>query len=158
MNKIFTMSQNYFEAWIKPQPISIQIWIGLIKQRLHGGTGFEILTCSTKLYWRGKHLDYWSTRVPGLCTHVMKVKYFPNGELLDTAFPTVMSPTWRIITHGLELLKQGIIWRIGNGECQYMAPRLDSDDGFVHDLWGCWRSCRLRGVLFQFFVILRISF
>ena len=50
-----------------------------------------------------------------LCAKLLKAKYFPNGDLLDTAFPTQVSPTWRAIMHGLELLKKGAIWRVGRG-------------------------------------------
>jgi len=34
---------------------------------------------------------------------------------VDTAFSSKTSPTWQAIVHGLELLKQGIIWRVGDG-------------------------------------------
>jgi hypothetical protein len=44
----------------------------------------------------------------------MKAKYYPIGELVDTAFPMDVLPTWRAVMHGLELLKKGIIWRIGS--------------------------------------------
>jgi hypothetical protein len=54
--------------------------------------------------------------LPGsLCAQLMKAKYFPNGDLLDTAFPTQVSPTWKAIMHGLDLLKKGAIWRVGSG-------------------------------------------
>jgi hypothetical protein len=46
---------------------------------------------------------------------MLKAKYYPMGELVDTTFPTEVSPTWRAIMHGLELLKKGIIWRIQSG-------------------------------------------
>jgi hypothetical protein len=51
-----------------------------------------------------------------LCAQLLKAKYYPRGELVDTVFPADASPTWRSITYGLELLKEGIIWRIGSGE------------------------------------------
>jgi len=41
-----------------------------------------------------------------LCAKLMKAKYFPNGDLLYTAFPSQTSPTWKAIMHGLELLKK----------------------------------------------------
>jgi hypothetical protein len=51
-----------------------------------------------------------------LCARVLKAKYFPNGSLLDTAFPSDSSASWKGVEHGLALLKKGIIWRVGNGE------------------------------------------
>jgi hypothetical protein len=50
-----------------------------------------------------------------LCARVLKSKYYPNGNLLDTVFSSDASPVWRGIEFGLELLKKGLIWRIGNG-------------------------------------------
>lgn len=51
-----------------------------------------------------------------LCARVLKAKYFPNGSLIDTTFSSNVSPTWRAIIYGLELLKKGIIWRVDNGQ------------------------------------------
>lgn len=50
-----------------------------------------------------------------LCARVLNSKYYPNGDLLDTVFASDASPTWRGIEFGLELLKKGLIWRVGNG-------------------------------------------
>lgn len=50
-----------------------------------------------------------------LCARVLKAKYYPHGSLIDTVFGCNFSASWRGIMHGLELLKQGLIWRIGNG-------------------------------------------
>ena len=33
----------------------------------------------------------------------------------DTVFSGNASPTWQGIQHGLELLKKGIVWRVGDG-------------------------------------------
>jgi hypothetical protein len=49
-----------------------------------------------------------------LCARMLKAKYYPNGELVDTVFPGEASPTWRAIEHGLDLVKRGIIWRISS--------------------------------------------
>ncbi|EEE56362.1 hypothetical protein OsJ_05493 [Oryza sativa Japonica Group] len=50
-----------------------------------------------------------------LCARLLKAKYYPNGSLIDTAFPSNTSPTWKGIEHGLELLKRGLIWRVRDG-------------------------------------------
>lgn len=51
-----------------------------------------------------------------LCARVLKSKYYPKGDLLDTVFASDASQAWRGIDHGLELLKKGLIWRVGNGK------------------------------------------
>lgn len=48
-----------------------------------------------------------------LCARVLKSKYYPRGELMDTVFASDASQAWRGIEHGLELLKKGLIWRVG---------------------------------------------
>jgi hypothetical protein len=53
---------------------------------------------------------------PGsLCARVLKARYYPSGELIDTVFAGNPSSTWTTISHGLDLLKKGVIWRVGNG-------------------------------------------
>jgi hypothetical protein len=70
-----------------------------------------------------------------LCARVLKGKYFPNRELVDTAFPKQVSPTWRATEHRLKLVKKGIIWRIGSGR--------ESTYGGIH---GCCDSRHLGSV------------
>jgi hypothetical protein len=50
-----------------------------------------------------------------LRAHVLKAQYYQHGELIDTVFTGNPSSTWTTISHGLELLKKGVIWRVGNG-------------------------------------------
>ena len=51
-----------------------------------------------------------------LCARLLKAKYYPHGNLADTAFIQNASPCWQGICHGLDLLKKGIVWRIGVGD------------------------------------------
>jgi hypothetical protein len=46
---------------------------------------------------------------------MLKAKYYPNGDLVDTVFLGEASLTWRAIEHGLELAKKWIIWCIRSG-------------------------------------------
>jgi hypothetical protein len=50
-----------------------------------------------------------------LCAKLLKAKYYPHTELVDAVFPSDASQTWKLIVYGLELLKEGIIWRVGSG-------------------------------------------
>jgi len=89
-------------------------WEKFIKCKGHGGLGF----CDFKLFnqallarqaWRLIEFP------ESLCARLMKAKYFPNGNLLDTACPKQVSETWKAIMYGLDLLKKGTIWRVGSG-------------------------------------------
>ena len=51
-----------------------------------------------------------------LAARLMKEIYYPRGNLVDTVLRREASPVWQGIEHDLEILKQGIIWRIGDGE------------------------------------------
>ena len=49
-----------------------------------------------------------------LFASVLRSKYYLKGHLPNTVFSSDASPVWRGIEHGVELLKKGIIWRVGN--------------------------------------------
>lgn len=89
-------------------------WEKLTSPKTFGGMGFRDIKCFNQALlarqaWR------LLTMPDSLCARILKAKYYPHGNLLDTAFPSVSSPTWKAIEHGLQLLKDGVIWRIGNG-------------------------------------------
>ena len=69
-------------------------------------------------------------RPDSLCACLLKARYYPSGQLLDTVFPGSGSEVWKGILHGLELIKKGVIWRVGNNGrrstypyCQACLPR-----------------------------------
>lgn len=91
------------------------MWECLTKPKCCGGLGFRDYRLFNQALlarqaWR--LLEFPNS----LCARVLKAKYFPNGSLIDTTFSSNVSPTWRAIIYGLELLKKGIIWRVGNGQ------------------------------------------
>jgi hypothetical protein len=43
-------------------------------------------------------------------------KYCPDGDLMKAREGPGISYTWRSIVRGIQALKEGIIWRVGNGE------------------------------------------
>ncbi|CAD6237159.1 unnamed protein product [Miscanthus lutarioriparius] len=47
---------------------------------------------------------------------VLRGKYFPNGDFLTATKRRHCSETWRAILHGRDVLKKGLIMRIGPGE------------------------------------------
>jgi hypothetical protein len=52
-----------------------------------------------------------------LGANVLKARYYKDGELLSMSCPKRASFTLRSIIHGIDLLKTGIVWRIGDGSC-----------------------------------------
>lgn len=51
-----------------------------------------------------------------LCAQVLRAKYYPDGDLLSASEQHEVSYSWCSILRGIGALKQGLIWRIGNGE------------------------------------------
>jgi hypothetical protein len=89
-------------------------WEKFTNSKSDGGLGFrDIQLFNQALLAR----QAWGLieRPDSLCARVLKAKYYPNGYLLDTAFPVNQSITWKAIVHGLELLKKGVCWRVGSG-------------------------------------------
>jgi hypothetical protein len=50
-----------------------------------------------------------------LCAQVLRAKYYPSGDIMNAELKKGSSYTWHIIWVGLQTLKKGIIWRVGNG-------------------------------------------
>jgi len=97
-----------------------------------------------------------------LFARLLKAKYYPSGQLLDTVFPNTGLIVWKGILHGLELLKKGVIWRVGDGASirtwrdpwipratpfKPITPKRTSGWNRVSDFLdanGTWRMDRLR--------------
>jgi hypothetical protein len=56
------------------------------------------------------------TNPESLCARVLKARYFKDSDILQASCPKGGSYTWRSIIHGRDLLKKGLIWRIGDGK------------------------------------------
>jgi hypothetical protein len=89
-------------------------WSQLTKSKNAGGLGFRDMKAFNQALLARQAWRLIDNPV-SLCARVLKAKYYPNGCLMDTVFSGNASPTWRAIEHGLELLKEGLVWRIGNG-------------------------------------------
>lgn len=50
-----------------------------------------------------------------LIYRVLKERYFPDGDLLGAIAKPGISYSWRSILRGIDLLKEGLIWRVGDG-------------------------------------------
>ncbi|KAJ1269253.1 hypothetical protein BS78_07G196800, partial [Paspalum vaginatum] len=89
-------------------------WHGLVLKKCQGGLGFKDMrafnqTMLARQAWRLLE------KPDSLCAKLLKARYFPRCSILDSIRSANASTTWQAVLHGLELLKQGLIWRIGNG-------------------------------------------
>lgn len=123
---VFKMSQGFCDKYEKlirdfwwgeengHRKVHWMSWEKMIKPKRGGGIGFRDMKLFNQALlarqaWRLLQ------RPDSLCARVLKSKYYPHGELLDTVFASEASPVWRGIEFGLELLKAGTVWRIRNG-------------------------------------------
>jgi hypothetical protein len=119
-------------------------WDKVTRPKAYGGTGFRDLQMFNQALlarqaWR--LID----SPDSLCARLLKARYYPSAHLLYTAFIQNQSQTWQGIVHGLELLKEGIIWRIGTGSSVNFfrdnwlprpgALKLDGKKGHSHRKW-----------------------
>ena len=89
-------------------------WEMLLRPKEEGGLGFRDLyefniVMLARQAWR-------MLANPGsLCARVLKALYFPTSSLLEAVTKPGISYRWRSILKGVSLLKEGLIWRIGDG-------------------------------------------
>ena len=140
-------------------------WEGLTQHKSVGGMGIRDLHLFNKamLGKQGWHLI---TRPDSLCARVLKGRYFHDENFLDSTRKKHASHTWRAILTGREVLKKGLIRRIGDGTStniwqhrwiplHFRAKPLTPSDGqevtLVSDLLndtGQWNEELIREVFF----------
>jgi hypothetical protein len=85
-------------------------WPSLLRSKAQGGLGFRDMRLFNQALLARQA---WRLIVfpNSLCARVLKAKYYPHGNLIDSN----PSSTWTAIAFGLDLLKKGLIYRVGNG-------------------------------------------
>ena len=88
-------------------------WDKLTLPKKDGGLGFRDLylfnlAMLARQPWRIL------TNPDSLCSRVLKAKYFADSTILKCTARDGISYTWRSMIYGINLLKEGIIWRIGS--------------------------------------------
>lgn len=89
-------------------------WWKLCIPNKHAGMGFRDihrfnLALLAKQAWR--LLDH----PESFCASILRPKYFPDGNLLNSQLKKGASFTWQTVMAGVRTLKLGAIWRIGDG-------------------------------------------
>jgi hypothetical protein len=127
-------------------------WDTVCKPKAAGGLGIKkTMTMNramlAKTGWRILQQD------EGLWCSIFKLKYLNSNSLLNPSYqkPALCSSTWSSICFGASLLRQGLYWRIGNGEsahfwtdnwsgcgtlCNFaLDPSIIDEALLVHDFW-----------------------
>jgi hypothetical protein len=97
---------NHKILWMK--------WSRLTDTKIDGGMGFRDMS-SFNQAMLGKQGWRLMTRPNALCSRVLKGKYYPNCDFLAATRTRMSSETWRAIRHGTEVLKKGMVYRVGPG-------------------------------------------
>lgn len=114
-DQVSTMVCRY---WWKQQEGKNKIhWLHrdvLMKQKKEGGLGFRDIhsfniAMLAKQAWR-----LWQYP-DSLCARILKAKYYNSSTVLEAKPRSGMSYTWRSVLKGLELMKKGMVWRVGDG-------------------------------------------
>ena len=90
-------------------------WKKMCKSKLYVGMGFQNLqvfnlALLAKQGWRIL------TNPNPLVARVYKAKYFSYDDILSSKIGSNPSYDWRSIHNSLQVLKEGIRWRVGNGK------------------------------------------
>ena len=87
----------------------------MCKQKASGGMGFRSLQAFNKAMLAKQ---FWRTlqNPNSLVTRVLKSRYFPTGDILNTKLGSSPSYSWRSIHSSLDIIRVRTHWRVGNGK------------------------------------------
>ena len=115
-NDLERMMRNFW--WGQRNQESKMTWVSwkkMCKSKLYVGMGFQNLqvfnlALLAKQGWRIL------TNPNPLVARVYKAKYFSYDDILSSKIGSNPSYDWRSIHNSLQVLKEGIRWRVGNGK------------------------------------------
>jgi hypothetical protein len=109
------MSRFWWGHKEKDKRIAWLSWKNMRISKKDGGMGFRDLTCFNKALLAKQVWRMWSSS-DSLIARIMKSKYFPYCSILKAKVKKKSSFAWRSIQGSCALIKEGLVWRIGNGQ------------------------------------------
>ncbi|ONI05713.1 hypothetical protein PRUPE_5G020600 [Prunus persica] len=101
------------------QDLSIMIalywWEKLCIPKCFGGLGFQIFEAFNKAMV-AKQAWRLLENPDSLVSRIMKARYFPAGDFLLAKVGNCPSLVWRGIVWGRQVIKQGLVWRVSDGQ------------------------------------------
>ncbi|XP_075670283.1 putative mitochondrial protein AtMg00310 [Castanea sativa] len=90
-------------------------WEKLCEAKEEGGLGFKEIekfneALLAKQVWR------MINNPKSLCHRVFKARFFPECSILEAKDSSVGSYAWKSICSARDVIRKGMVWRIGNGE------------------------------------------
>jgi hypothetical protein len=96
-------------------------WEWLSMPKALGGMGFRDLSLFNQAML-GRQCWRLLTDQTSLCARVLKARYFPDCDFWNATVPRSSSYTWCSIQFGMQLVKKGIRWGIGDGTKTSILP------------------------------------
>jgi hypothetical protein len=108
------MQDFWWSNMAKFSKIHWMSWEKMGTAKSAGGLGFRDLSIFNKAFL-AKLLWRFQQNPDSLVAQIYKAKYFPGGTILGATIGTKPSYAWRSMLAASELLRQGLVWSVGNG-------------------------------------------
>lgn len=105
-------------CWANQEDEKKHHWVGWDRMTLpkeQGGLGFRDLH-SFNMAMLARQVWRLIQAPESLCARVLRAKYYPDGDLFSARAVPGISYVWRSILQGLEVVKEGMVWLVGDGE------------------------------------------
>ncbi|GJN04595.1 hypothetical protein PR202_ga22158 [Eleusine coracana subsp. coracana] len=114
-DEVSTMICRYWWSQQEKDKMHWVTWEKMLQPKADGGLGFRDLH-HFNLAMLAKQVWRLIQNPSSLCDRILKARYFPTSDILNAGVVQGCSYTWRSIVNDIELMKKGMIWRVGDGE------------------------------------------